>query len=708
MKKKKKLLDLIEQMTLYEKIGQLTQYGTSIYTDHLDFNEELLQKLKNGGIGSFLSLCGVEKLNKLQKIVLEETRLKIPLLFGHDIIHGYRTIFPVPIAEACSFEPELARQSCRVTAKEARANGIHITWAPMVDVCRDQRWGRTFEGTGEDVCVGVNFAKARVEGFQGDGIDRDDSIAACVKHFACYGAAEGGRDYNTVDMSKSKMYNVYFPTYRAAIEAGAAGVMTAFNEVNGVPCVIDKELLNDVLRDEMGFDGLVISDANSLKETIAHGCAEDAEEAVIKAVEAGLDIEMMSGIYSVLDLKDKLGLFDNPYADENKAQEAVLRNESIELSREIAKRCIVLLENNGILPLKSKKIAVIGKIAEDRESTIGGWVAAERKSNCKDAVTILEAMKNEFSPENISYAPAYDFVNSSVEQTEMVHKNNFNYMWTNEELIAEAVERAKDAEVILFVAGESQVMSGESESRADLSLPAEQERIFDALKSLGKPIITFVVSGRTLILNKVSEESDALLFTYSLGSQMGNAVMDVLTGRYNPSAKLVQTIPSANSQCPTMYYSHMNTGRPADKRKWWSSRYIDTPFFPKYCFGYGKSYTEFEIVDIVTDKENYTLDEKINICVKVKNNGKYDGEEVVQIYSNDCTASIVRPVKELKLFRKVFIKTGEIVNVKFELDVKELGFFDNNAVYKVESGKFVIFAGNSCMNCLEKEITVTE
>lgn len=726
---KKRLTDLIGKMTLDEKIGQLVQCGTSIYSDNLDMNEELLAKLKAGKIGSFLSLSGPEKLNKLQRIVMEETRLKIPLFFGHDIIHGYRTVFPVPIAEACSFEPEIAKKTCRQTAAEARANGIHMTWAPMVDVSRDQRWGRSFEGCGEDVCLGTEFAKARVEGFQGGGIDKDDSLAACVKHFACYGAIEGGRDYNTVDMSRSKMYNVYFPTYRAAIAAGAQGVMTAFNEVDGVPCVINKWLLKDILRDEMGFDGLVISDANALGETVTHGAAEDKLDACVKALKAGMDIEMMSdcyesnietalksgradmadidrAVYSVLDLKDKLSLFENPYIDEEKAAAALCSTEARELAREAAKRCVVLLENNGALPMKPQKIAVIGKIAEDRESTIGGWVAAERKANLADCVTILDAVREEYGEENVIYAPGYDFVDTSLQQTEMYKNGDYNYMFTNDSMLAAAEDAAKDADMVLFVAGESQVISGESESRAELTLPARQEELLERLKACGKKVVTLVVSGRPLVLGKAAELSDALLFTYALGSEMGHAVCDVLSGRYNPSAKIAFSMPSHTAQCPTMYYSQMNTGRPAPQHDWWCSRYIDAPFFPQYCFGYGKSYTEFEFSGFTLDKSGYAFGDKIEISVTVKNIGDTDGEEVIQIYTHDVAASMVRPVREMKLFRKVFVPAGGQVTEKFELDTSELGFYDNNTEYLKEPGKFEIYAGGCVCDCLKKEIYI--
>lgn len=723
------LVALVKKMTLKQKLGQLAQCGRSIYTDEMKVSEETKEMVRQGMIGSFLSVSGVETLNELQKVAVEESELKIPLFFGHDIIHGYRTIFPLPAGEACSFEPELAKKTCIASAKEMRANGIHITWAPMVDVARDQRWGRGLEGAGEDVYVHNVFAKARVKGFHNNGIDKNDSVACCAKHYVAYGAVEGGRDYNGVDMSDERLYNTYLPPFKAAVECGVDFIMTAFHEYNGVPCTVNKRLLVDILRKELGFKGVVISDAGSLLHVKAHGYAKDEEDLSAQAMNNGLDIEMGTQIYSdgmksamekgrvsveqideavlrILKFKNNLGLFENPYADEKKAQDVLLTKESRELAVNAAKRSIVLLENNGILPLENKqtKIAVIGKIANDPFATLGAWVCVEPKKAQDEAVTLFEGLKKEY--DNITYSQAYDYIDNNQKQTEMIKNGSYDFVFTNDELIENAVENAKKADVIIFAAGEPPIMNGEAKSRADITLPNAQKKVFERLKLLGKKIITVVVSGRPLVLENEAKKSDALFFTYSLGTEMGTAFAEVLTGKYNPSAKLTSTVPSANGQCPTMYYSHNNTGQPANDDIWWTSKYIDVSKEPLYPFGYGKSYTEFEYLSLKTDKEIYKTDDCITLDVTVRNVGDRDGEEVIQIYVRDLIGSIVRPIKELKAFKKVMIKKGEEKTVTFKIDVRELGFYNHDKEYIVENGEFEVFTGGDSSCTMKKIISV--
>lgn len=719
---------LMEQMTTEEKIGQLTQIGTSIYTDDDVANERVKEQIRQGRIGSFLSVAGVDKLNGLQRIAVEESRLGIPLFFGHDIIHGYRTIFPVPAGEACSFEPELAYQSSKVAAAEMRAAGIHATWAPMVDIARDQRWGRGLEGSGEDVYLSCELAKERVRGFQNSDLSDKGAVAACAKHLIGYGAVEGGRDYNDADISENRLYNIYFPPFRACIEEDVAFIMTAFHALNGIPCTTDKKLLRDITRKEMGFDGIFISDAGSLEQTIVHGYAKDGKEAAKLGLEAGLDVEMFGVIYDahlkelvesqesyrqlldeavfrVLKLKVQLGLFDHPYTDASKTDGLMLRPESVALSRKIAARSMVLLENNGILPLRAKKVAVIGKLADSKETMLGKWVCAEYDEAERAAVTVLDAFQTESSIEKFTYAPAYDFLQDVHEMNAALKQGRYSMFSTTDSLVEEAVRAAEEADVILFVAGECNLINGEAKSRADLSVPEVEMQVFRKLHELGKPIVTLIVAGRPLLLDELKEKSDALMFTYNLGSQMGNAVADVMFGRYNPSAKLVNTFPSANGQCPTMYYSHNNTGKPYHPDIWYSTKYVDVPEEPLYPFGYGKSYTEFSYGNLQTDKKQYRATDKILLTVTVENIGDCDGEEVIQVYMRDLVGKVVRPVKQLVDFQKQMIKKGEKKTVSFEIACQKLGYYYQKE-WICEAGEFILFVGGNSKDTIHTEIEI--
>ncbi len=721
-----KINKLISQMTFEEKLGQISQIGTSIYTAEMGLNKEIAERIRKGTVGSFLSICGVDTLNEMQRIAVEESRLKIPLFFAHDVIHGYRTIFPVPAGEACSFEPELAFESCRISAKETRQNGIHVTWAPMIDITRDQRWGRGFEGAGEDTYLGCEFAGARVRGFQHGGLESDSAVASCAKHFIGYGAVLGGKDYNSVDMSDNELYNTYLPPFREAINAGAEFVMTAFHSLNGVPCTANKRILQDILRDELGFNGIIISDANSLAELKSHGYAADDGDAALKALHAGLDIEMGSGaylntlkenedvlklldkaVYKILNLKFKLGLFDNPYTNPEKGKKILGCREHMDISRNIAKRSVVLLENNGVLPLDNKSVALIGAFGDDRYASIGGWSPIEVEEAKKIAVTVREGLCNSKHIKNVYYSPGYTYISTHNEQLEMIKSGDFEFIKTNDELIYDAVETAKKADVVLYTIGEiTDLMNGEAKSRASLSIPNAQKRLFDELLKLNKPIILLSISGRPIILEEYANKVAATLFSYSLGSQMGNAVADVITGEYNPSAKLVYTIPSSDGQCPNAYYSHMSTGRPTDPDKWWTSRYIDIPPYNKYCFGYGLSYTKFSISDFSLDKSKYKFGDILNLKLMLNNTGDYDGEEVLQIYMHDKAASLVRPIKQLIAFKKVFAKKGERTCVEFSIDTKKLGFYMDRT-YILEDGEFEIFVGTDSNTKLAKTIYIS-
>ncbi len=723
---KDKINKLIEQMTFEEKLGQLSQIGTSIYTPQQKLNEEVAELIRQGKVGSFLSICGVETLNEMQRIAVEESRLKIPLFFAHDVIHGYRTIFPVPAGEACSFEPELAFESCRVSAKETRSNGIHVTWAPMVDITHDQRWGRGFEGAGEDTYLGGEFAKARVTGFQYGGLSSPNAVACCAKHFVGYGAVLGGKDYNSVDMSDNELYNTYLPPFREAIDAGAEFVMTAFNSLNGVPCTANRRLLQDVLRDELGFEGIVISDSNSVNELKSHGYAADDYDAAFKSLSSGLDIEMSSktyinslkedeeliklldkAVYRVLNLKYRLGLFENPYTDTSVSRSVPGCGEHMDIARNIAKRSAVLLENNGTLPLKDKSVALIGAFADDRYASIGGWSPIEVEKAKSMAVTIREGLENSPHAKSVLYAPGYTYISTHNEQLQMIKDNDFEFIKTNNELISEAVSAAKSADVIVCTVGEiTDLMNGEAKSRSALQIPNAQRVLLEALFELNKPLVLLSISGRPLLLGDYSGRADAIIFTYSLGSQMGNALADIIFGDYNPSAKLVYTIPSSDGQCPTAYYSHMSTGRPTDADKWWTSRYVDAVPDNKYCFGYGLSYTNFEITDFSIDKPHYKFGDSISVKLTLSNTGSYDGEEVVQVYMHDKVAGIVRPVKQLIAFKKLFVKKGEAAGYEFTIDTKKLGFYMDRT-YILEEGEFEIFVGTDSNTKLAKTIYIS-
>ncbi len=723
---KKRIDDLMAQMTIEEKIGQLNQISPSIVGGFDVSFEELIEMMsdgriskeefekmmsgastdyhddvnRQGGISSLL-IQDPEVCNKLQKIAVEETRLGIPLIFGFDVIHGFRTVAPIAVAEVGTFEPELSKKTAEIAAKESRASGIAWHFAPMLDISRDARWGRISEGPGEDPYLASVFARARIHGLQDNDESTDTYVAACLKHYVAYGACESGRDYNTVSMAKSMLHNAYLPPFKAAVEEGAATVMASFNDLNGVPCTVNPYTLRTVLKESYGFEGFVVSDANAIKECVAHGIAEDEADAAAQAIKAGLDMDMGTWIYSkelkqlvedgtvdiayideavrrILGIKMRLGLFEKPYVTEEEMHRYdELPAEHIAHALEVSEKSIVLLKNdNHILPLKkNQKISLVGALADMPEEVLGSWAISGR---AKDCVTIRQGLIN--SGVDVTYYPC------------CAPDGDIN--------MEEVAAATKDADVIIAVVGEYASMSGEASSRADITLPGQQKELLKLLLDSGKTVVTVLQNGRPLALEWEAEHLPVIVEAWHLGVQMGNAVAHVLFGDVNPSGKLSCTFPAKTGQCP-MYYNAPKTGRPGSKSKF-TSRYLDAPVAPLYPFGFGLSYTTFEYSDMkVSEGEN-----AIEVSVTLKNTGDYKGAEAVQLYMQDVTASIVRPIKELKGFKKVTLEAGEETRIAITLDKNQMGFYDNDAVYHLEDGKFKLYIGGNSRDCLEEEIVV--
>ena len=723
---KKRIDDLMAQMTIEEKIGQLNQISPSIVGGFDVSFEELIEMMsdgriskeefekmmagastdyhddvnRQGGISSLL-IQDPEVCNKLQKIAVEETRLGIPLIFGFDVIHGFRTVAPIAVAEVGTFEPELSKKTAEIAAKESRASGIASHFAPMLDISRDARWGRISEGPGEDPYLASVFARARIHGLQDNDESTDTYVAACLKHYVAYGACESGRDYNTVSMAKSMLHNAYLPPFKAAVEEGAATVMASFNDLNGVPCTVNPYTLRTVLKESYGFEGFVVSDANAIKECVAHGIAEDEADAAAQAIKAGLDMDMGTWIYSkelkqlvedgtvdiayideavrrILGIKMRLGLFEKPYVTEEEMHRYdELPAEHIAHALEVSEKSIVLLKNdNHILPLKkNQKISLVGALADMPEEVLGSWAISGR---AKDCVTIRQGLIN--SGVDVTYYPC------------CAPDGDIN--------MEEVAAATKDADVIIAVVGEYASMSGEASSRADITLPGQQKELLKLLLDSGKTVVTVLQNGRPLALEWEAEHLPVIVEAWHLGVQMGNAVAHVLFGDVNPSGKLSCTFPAKTGQCP-MYYNAPKTGRPGSKSKF-TSRYLDAPVAPLYPFGFGLSYTTFEYSDMkVSEGEN-----AIEVSVTLKNTGDYKGAEAVQLYMQDVTASIVRPIKELKGFKKVTLEAGEETRIAITLDKNQMGFYDNDAVYHLEDGKFKLYIGGNSRDCLEEEIVV--
>ncbi|MDZ7374488.1 MAG: beta-glucosidase BglX [candidate division KSB1 bacterium] len=699
----RKIDDLLARMTVEEKVGQLVQFSYPDVQNH----EELIRQ---GRVGSFLNVRDVETANRLQRVAVHESRLGIPLIFGNDVIHGCRTIFPIPLAEAATWNPELVRRCARIAAREAASIGTHWTFAPMVDIARDPRWGRIAEGAGEDPYLGSVMARAKVEGFQGDDLSHPETIAACPKHYVAYGAAVGGRDYNTVDLSEWELREVYLPPFRAAIEAGAATIMSAFNDLCGVPASANSFTLTRILREEWGFDGFVVSDWDAIAELVSHGLAASVEEAAQLALQAGVDMDMMGYAYHryladlvqsgrvpmewldrsvrrVLRVKYLLGLFERPFVDPRRQRSVILAPEHLEVALQAAREAIVLLKNEGhVLPLpkSSGTVAVLGPLANNRADLLGSWSMEGRP---EDVVTVLDAIREKIGTNRVLFAPGCGISD------------------TSRAGIAEAVALARKATVAIVVVGESANMSGEGASRAHLDLPGVQLELVKSVWQAGVPTVVVLVNGRPLAIPWIAEHIPAIVESWQLGVQHGRAVADVLFGDFNPCGKLPATFPRSVGQVP-IYYNHKNTGRPPQASERYCSKYIDEDWNPLYPFGFGLSYTTFRFENLRLSESRIRPYGKVTVTVDVVNVGSVAGHEVAQLYIRDVAASRTRPVKELRGFRKVFLRPGERATVCFELGPHELGFYNRHMEWVVEPGEFRVWVGPNSVEGLEARFEV--
>lgn len=723
---KNRVEKIISDMTLEEKIGQLNLESPSIVGGFDVPFEELIEMvtdgrlakaeldrimasaeqdyhedgIRAGKVGS-LMLSDPEKINELQKIAVEESRLGIPLLFGLDVIHGFRTVFPIAIAEAGTFDESLMEQTARMAARESHANGVNWHFAPMVDIARDARWGRVSEGPGEDPYLGSIFARAKIRGLQKPAHSEDPYVAACLKHYVGYGACESGRDYNTVNMAMHQFYNNYLRPFEAAVQEGAHTAMAAFNDFNGIPCTVNKFLLRDILKDSLGMAGFVVSDANAIKECVNHGIAADDADAGAQAVNAGLDMDMGTGIYTatlqqavesgkvtvevideavrrILSVKMWLGLFEHPYIQEAEMHRYdVLPEDHLALALRAAEKSIVLLKNSDdLLPLDpGKRVALVGTLADKPEEVVGAWALNWKMEDC---VSIRTGMEQAFS--NMEYFPCGG---------------------PEGELNQDEVKAAGEyGDVIVAVLGETTAMSGEAASRSDITLPGQQQKLLAQLLETGKPVVLVLMNGRPLALQWENEHIPAIVEAWHLGIQMGHAVANILSGKAAPEGKLSSSFPAVTGQCP-VYYNHPSTGRPASGSKF-TSKYLDAPLDSLYPFGHGLSYTRFSLSDLQVEENQGTL----TISAAVENVGSRTGTETVQLYVQDVSATLVRPVKELKDFEKVRLASGEKTEIRFELSKKDMGFFDNQRNYRLEDGLFRIFVGSNSRECISHEINV--
>jgi beta-glucosidase len=711
---------LLALMSNDEKIGQLCQVSGS--------GPEVEKLIREGKVGSVLNEVNPEILNRLQKIAMEESPVGIPLLVGRDVIHGFKTIFPIPLGMAATWNPELIRKGAVVAAAEAASVGIHWTFAPMLDVSRDARWGRIAESFGEDPYLCSIMGQAMIKGFQGDNLKNDKSIAACAKHFAAYGAGEGGRDYNSVDISTQTLYNVYLPPFKAALNAGVATFMVSFNEINGVPSSGNEFLVRQLLKDEWGFKGFVVSDWASIEEMINHGFAGDRKSAAELAFDAGVDMEMVTTTYSdyllslieegkidsqslddavrrILRLKLEMGLFENPYTEAN-ADFTLLDTSNLKLAQETAVQSIVLLKNQKkILPLDKSisNIAVIGPMADDGYEQLGTWTfdGEERHS-----VTPLKALTNLLGASKLQYEKALRYSRDM-----------------NESEFATAVRKSAKADAILVFVGEESILSGEAHCRADLTLPGKQKELIKALSKTGKPVVAVIMAGRPLVLSDIEPYCSAILYAWHPGTMAGPAITDILFGITNPSGKLPVSFPTMSGQVP-VYYSHKATGRPAVENQFTpidsipvrafqtslgnTSHYIDAGFKPAYCFGYGLSYTTYNYSNLSLSTKELSMKDTLKINVDVANTGDVDGFEIVQLYIRDKVGSITRPVKELKGFQRVFLTKGSKITVEFSLTQADLSFYGKTMKFQAETGEFIVYAGGNSADCIEDTFRLVE
>jgi len=738
-----KIDKLLQKMTIEEKIGQMHQ----LHHGANDVPTSLAEQVRKGSVGSFLNVTDVNVHNKLQKTAVEETRLGIPLIFGFDVIHGYRTIFPIPLGQSASWDTKLVGKSASIAAKEAASVGIDWTFAPMVDIARDPRWGRIAECFGEDPYLASVMAQAKVRGFQGKSLASPDTLVACLKHYVAYGAAEGGRDYNTCEVSERTLREVYLPPFKAGVKAGAGTLMSGFNEISGISASGNRFTLTDILRGEWGFDGFVVSDWDSVKQLVNHGFAANEAQAGKQAVTAGVDMEMVSRCFTdhlpqlvkegkvsqkvideavrrILRIKFRAGLFDSPYADPNLAGSIMLHKDHLQTAREMVRESLVLLKNQGsILPLKKdiKSIAVIGPLADNRASLLGTWCG---KGDANDVVTVLEGIKKKVSSEcKVSYVKGCDIKDDpssgstatlDAERAEAAKKS----IEEIETARRKAVEIAKQSDVVILALGESEDMSGEAHSRASLDLPATaQIELVKAVQKTGKPVVVILLAGRPLSISWLKEHIPAILFAWHPGIQGGNGIADVLFGDYNPSGKLTVSFPRTVGQIP-IYYNHKNTGRPPIGGVRWNSKYIDIPWTPSegestnwtplFPFGHGLSYTTFEYSNLKISPAKVVSGQPISVSVEVKNTGNQAGEEVVQLYIRDLVGSATRPVKELKGFTKILLAAGQKEKVSFTLTPDQLKFYNRDMKFVVEPGEFSVWVGPSSVEGLEGSFEVVE
>lgn len=719
---------LMKKMTLEEKIGQLNLPGSGDIVTGQASNSDIGKKIKEGKVGGLFNIKTVAKIKAVQKVAVEESRLKIPMIFGMDVIHGYETVFPIPLGLSCTWDMKAIERTAQIAAQEASADGINWTFSPMVDICRDARWGRIAEGNGEDPYLGGEIAKAMVKGYQGTtGSYKNNNIMACVKHYAMYGAAEAGRDYNTTDMSRVGMFNNYMPPYKAAVDAGVGSVMASFNEVDGIPATGNKYLMTDVLRKQWGFTGFVVTDYTGINEMEAHGMG-DLKQVSALAMNAGIDMDMVgegflttleksvkegkvtlaqidAACRRILEAKYKLGLFDDPYkyCNEERAAKEVFTDAHRKEAREIAAQSFVLLKNqNNILPLQKKgTIALVGPLADAKENMPGTWAVAARFDK---AISLFEGLRSVAGDKaTIVYAKGsnLDADAKFEERAGMFGKDFKRDMRPAQEIIDEALTAAKNADVIVAALGESAEMSGESSSRSNIEIPQVQKDLLAALLKTGKPVVLVLFAGRPMALKWESENVPAIINVWFGGSEAGYAIADVLFGDVNPSGKLTTTFPQTVGQVP-IYYNHKNTGRPLGT--WFEkfrSNYLDVSNDPVYPFGYGLSYSNYYYSDVKLSSSTLKAGQTITASVVVTNNSKVDGREVVQLYTRDMVGSITRPVKELKGFQKIELKAGESKTVEFKISVDDLKFYNSDLKFVAEPGDFKVFIGSNSRDVKE-------
>ena len=710
-----KVTELMAKMTLEEKIGQLNQYNDDITaTGPITKDADKAGQVRAGKLGSILNAIGAKNTKNWQDQAMQ-SRLKIPLLFGQDVIHGFRTTFPIPLGETATWDMNLIEKSARIAATEASAYGIHWTFAPMVDIGRDPRWGRVMEGAGEDTYLGTLVGKARVKGFQGNGLGNKDAVMACAKHFAAYGAAVGGRDYNSVDMSLRQLHETYLPPFKAVSEMGVATFMNSFNDINGIPATGNKYIQRDLLKGAWNFQGFVVSDWGSIGEMIPHGFAKDNKEAALKAIIAGSDMDMESRSYTnhlselvkegkvdiqfvddavrrILTKKYELGLFDDPYRfiNEKREKEQANNPEHRKFAREIGAKSIVLLKNeNQLLPLSptTKKVAIIGPFAKATVENHGFWSIA-------------------FPDDSQRIVTQFDGIKAQLDKnSELLYAKGCNANDNDKSLFAEAVETAKKADVVIMTLGEGHAMSGEAKSRSNIHFSGVQEDLLKEIAKTGKPIILMINAGRPLVFDWASENIPTIVYTWWLGTEAGNSIADVLFGKINPGGKLPMTFPRTEGQIP-IYYNHYNTGRPAKNNtdRNYVSAYIDLDNDPAYPFGFGLSYTTFQYSDVNVSATQLKGNQTLTASVTLTNSGNYDGEEVVQLYIRDLVGKVVRPVKELKGFQKIFLKKGESKTVSFNITPEDLKFYDDELNFDWESGEFDIMIGTNSAQVQTKRV----